>query len=79
MIEVSVTTVRRGSTGGRVKKMQALINANFIGAQDQPLQVDGSFGAGTEERVRMIQSFFGATVDGVVGPKTWSILENIPA
>jgi len=80
VINVNVTTVRRGSTGGRVQKMQGLVNANFISPTDPIglLTVDGNFGARTDERVRAIQSFFGMTVDGVVGPKTWEILINIP-
>lgn len=80
MINVNVTTVRRGSTGGRVQKMQGLINANFISPTDKTgyLVEDGNFGAKTEERVRMIQSFFGMTVDGIVGPKTWNVLIELP-
>jgi hypothetical protein len=80
MLTVNITTVRRGSTGGRVKKMQGLINANFISPTDKIgyLMEDGNFGAKTEERVKAIQAFFGMTVDGIVGPKTWEILINIP-
>jgi len=80
MIEVNITTLRRGSTGGRVKKMQGIINANFIAPNDQwgYLTEDGAFGAKTEERVRAIQAFFGMTVDGIVGPKTWDVLLEIP-
>lgn len=80
MINVNVTTVRRGSTGGRVQKMQGLVNANFISPSDPigHLTVDGNFGAKTDERVRAIQSFFSMTVDGVVGPKTWALLMEIP-
>lgn len=80
MITVNISTVRRGSTGGRVQKMQGLINANFISPSDPLgyLLEDGNFGAKTEERIKAIQSFFGMTVDGIVGPKTWELLINIP-
>lgn len=80
MLTVNITTVRRGSTGGRVKKMQGLVNANFIDPTDPIgyLTEDGNFGAKTEERIKAIQAFFGMTVDGIVGPKTWEILINIP-
>lgn len=80
MLTVNVTTVRRGSVGGRVKKMQGLINANFIDPSDPIgfLTEDGNFGARTEERVKAIQAFFGMTVDGIVGPKTWELLINVP-
>lgn len=74
MIEVTVTTVRRGSTGPKVKKMQALLNANF----GQSVVEDGNFGAGTEQALKSVQSFFGLTVDGICGPKTWALLINLP-
>ena len=80
MINVNITTVRRGSTGGRVKKMQGLVNANFISPTDPIgfLVEDGNFGAKTDERVRAIQAFFSMKVDGIVGPKTWELLMEIP-
>lgn len=80
MIEVNVTTVRRGSTGDRVRKAQGLINANFISAGDPIglLIVDGTFGPRMDERVRAIQAFFGMFVDGVIGPRTWQLIINIP-
>lgn len=80
MIDVNISTVRRGSTGGRVKKMQGLVNANFIAPNDPLgyLTEDGAFGAKTEERIKAIQAFFGMTVDGIVGPQTWRVLIEIP-
>jgi len=36
------------------------------------IEVDGIFGAGTEEATRRFQSSRGLTVDGVVGPRTWA-------
>jgi hypothetical protein len=70
-VQVTVQTVRRGSTGGWVKKAQAILAANF--SQDVG-PIDGAFGPRTEDGIRNVQRFFGLTVDGICGPKTWNIL-----
>ena len=36
-----------------------------------PSGIDGHFGSATASGTRSIQSFFGLTADGVVGPNTW--------
>lgn len=74
VIDVNITTVRRGSTGGRVKKMQGLLNTNF----GQSVAVDGNFGAQTEAALKGVQAFFGMTADGICGPKTWDVLFELP-
>ena len=56
----SSTTLRKGSKGDLVKKMQAVLGV----AQD------GDFGPGTEAKVKAWQTKHGLTPDGVVGPKT---------
>jgi len=62
-------TVKRGATGSTVRALQHLLN--YRGAS---LTVDGSFGANTDAAVRSFQSSHGLTVDGRVGPQTWSAL-----
>lgn len=57
-------TIRRGSTGADVRKLQALLG----------IAVDGIFGPQTEAAVRRYQKAHKLTVDGVVGPKTWNSL-----
>ena len=53
-------TLRRGSKGAAVKKMQAKLG----------LTADGDFGPGTEAALKKWQSANGLTADGVAGPKT---------
>jgi putative chitinase len=53
-------TLRRGSKGDAVKKMQAKLG----------LAADGDFGPGTEAALKKWQSANGLTADGVAGPKT---------
>lgn len=40
---------------------------------------DGIFGAKTEAGVRNLQRFFALSVDGIVGPKTWGIVDFVNA
>lgn len=54
------TTVKRGSTGETVKKVQAALG----------LKADGVFGVGTEASLKSWQAKNGLTADGVAGPKT---------
>jgi putative chitinase len=58
------TTLRRGSTGDAVKRMQ----------QKLGIPADGDFGPGTEAAVRKWQAANGLTADGIVGPQTLSRL-----
>jgi putative chitinase len=53
-------TLKRGSKGDMVKKMQAKLG----------LSTDGDFGPGTEAALKKWQSANGLTADGVAGPKT---------
>lgn len=74
MISVEVETVRRGSTGPAVKRLQALLAANF----GQTVVVDGNYGPQTSTGVLNVQRFFGITADDVVGPQTWGIILQQP-
>lgn len=72
--ENSRPTLRRGNEGAAVKEMQQLlVDAGY------PLEkhgVDGDFGAETEKAVKDFQKDYGLEADGVVGKKTWPMLEN---
>ena len=70
------TTVRPtlsiGSTGDDVKDLQKVLNATVA-----DLAVDGVFGKQTQEAVMAFQKQYDLTVDGIVGPKTWAIVDTI--
>lgn len=62
-------TVRYGSSGDEVKKLQELLNQNGF-----KLNVDGQFGPDTQIAVKRYQKQNGLTEDGIVGEKTWGNL-----
>lgn len=61
--------IRRGQTGARVKRVQALL-IYFHGIPCGPDGVDGDFGPNTEAAVREFQNRAGLSADGIVGPMT---------
>lgn len=62
-------TVKLGSRGLTVKVLQKKLN----------LIEDGIFGKLTLERVLEVQRNAGLVADGVVGPKTWEVLNDVVA
>jgi peptidoglycan hydrolase-like protein with peptidoglycan-binding domain len=63
-------TIRRGAKGDAVKLLQFL-----LGEHGFPVTIDGDFGPNTERAVKDFQEFRGSlTVDGIVGPLTWTAL-----
>lgn len=60
-------TIKNGSRGEDVKKLQELLSG-------YGLVVDGIFGEKTENAVKDFQQKNGLVVDGIVGPKTWEKL-----
>ena len=61
--------VKQGDAGNNVRTVQALCVA-----RGHATTVDGAFGAATATSVRAVQTSFGITVDGTVGPATWAVL-----
>jgi len=68
--------IQYGNTGSCVKNIQTILNASGLGSGSDSgkVTVDGFFGNGTDTRVRQLQTKFGITRDGVVGPGTWNAL-----
>lgn len=67
-VNVELDVLRRGSTGGQVQTIQALLNG-FIGSK---LSIDGIFGSKTEQAVKDYQRSRDLDVDGIVGVQTWT-------
>jgi subtilisin family serine protease len=84
-------TIRRGSSGPAVADAQARLNrihARLIaetgsGLDKCPLDIDGKYGALTQSAARAFQrrAFPAAPqeCDGVIGPKTWAMLDALDA
>lgn len=64
-------TLRYGSSGSDVKKLQEELNKNGYN-----LSVDGQFGSKTQSAVKSYQESKGLTVDGIVGTNTWGALNG---
>ena len=63
--------LRIGSTGLPVRRAQMSLVGLEVGG------VDGRYGTKTEAAVKKLQQLSNITVDGVVGPQTWLIIEPI--
>ncbi|KGN38087.1 peptidoglycan-binding domain-containing protein [Knoellia subterranea] len=63
-----------GSTGDAVRAVQQFGLVSSPGLD--PLDVDGSYGPLTRERVTDVQRDWGLTQDGAAGPETWSFLST---
>lgn len=69
--DVQLPSISQGSTLGYwVKSAQSLLRDKM----GQNIAVDGNFGPVTSQAVKCVQEFFRVSVDGIVGPETWSIL-----
>lgn len=63
-------TLREGSNGEPVKRLQAALNAK--GAS---LEVDGDFGPATKAALKKFQADRGLVSDGICGPQSWAALK----
>ncbi len=66
--QVGRDTLRRGMNGDLVKQLQRKLR----------IDDDGIFGADTEVAVREFQRSHSLVPDGIVGPKTWRVLDSVP-
>jgi peptidoglycan hydrolase-like protein with peptidoglycan-binding domain len=68
-----------GASGADVKKMQDNLNRIRVNYPLIPVisKPDGKFGAQTAEAVRVFQSVFDLTPDGVIGKSTWYKISSV--
>lgn len=67
-----MATLKRGSTGPAVKRVQLMLNRLGYG----PLKIDGHYGTATAAAVKAFQQKHALTVDGKCGPKTQEKLDT---
>lgn len=65
--------VKNGSYGAAVGYLQKVISLKAGGN----ILIDNDFGDQTERRVRDLQRLFGLVEDGVVGSKTWGVVDYL--
>lgn len=68
--------MEKGDHGQDVKNLQRDFNRIFPAYEATPLDVDGDFGARTEDAVQEFQRRTGLKPDGIVGPKTRAMLRK---
>lgn len=66
-------TVRRGSSGPTVKKLQTLLRGKHVKGAPRP---SGFFNLATSRAVKRFQKKHHLTADGIVGPATWKLLRR---
>lgn len=72
--EESYPTLKQGSSGSKVKELQKKLIA--LGYNCGNTGADGSFGEGTYNAVIAFQRANNLTADGIVGQKTWQVLNS---
>ena len=70
---ITTILVQRGDSGSLVRRIQNQLNDQD--SVDISLDVDGSFGPGTESAVEEFQEALDQRVDGIVGPVTMNLLD----
>src|SRR6478672_9633681 len=65
--------LKAGASGLPVRRLQSRISA--VGFDTGG--VDGRFGARTEAAVKKLQHDYNLSVDGVVGPQTWNVVDAL--
>ena len=70
--------LKLGMTGNDVKALQVYLNAHDLSVTI-PGKETKYFGPKTRKAVQLFQKSHGLTPDGVVGPKTWSVMSQLPA
>ena len=71
--ELAKPTLKRGSKGNEVKKLQAVLNYILL----IKLDVDGDFGNLTHSALKDFQARYNLVVDGIYGPKSADTMKKI--
>ena len=74
--DYSKPILRMGSQGYWVNELQKMLNCAVYG-NTNILVLDGIFGPKTNHSVVYFQSYCNITVDGIVGPQTWWLLNTV--
>lgn len=70
--------LRRGSRGVAVEYLQTVLRKRgFRGLDGKLIAVDGKYGPSTEAVVVSVQLWCQVTDDGIVGPQTWKIIDQL--
>lgn len=69
-VSVELKTLSRGSTGGQVNTIKALLNEFGFGE----LPLDGDFDWDTEQAVNSYKEKYGLAVDGIVDEEMWNLI-----
>ena len=72
----ALPTLRRGDKGKYVTLAQTKLALR--GYSLGPCGIDGDFGKATESAVKKFQRDWDLTADGIIGPKTWAMLDTTP-
>lgn len=75
---VAEPTLKKGSVGSQVKKLQRNLNTlKITDAAEGKLKVDGAFGACTHEAVKKFQKKYDLVVDGIYGQKSYKKMKTL--
>lgn len=72
--KVAEPTLKKGSTGSEVKKLQSNLN-KVLGGDD--IETDGIFGIDTRDSVKRFQKKYGLSVDGIYGSKSAAKMKTL--
>ena len=76
--KVAEPTLRKGSKGSQVIKLQRNLNTlKITDASGEELKEDGAFGACTKEAVKKYQKKYKLEIDGVYGPKSYEKMKTL--
>lgn len=74
-LPVTLPTLRKGSSGEYVTKMQTMLIQQ--GYDLAPYGADGKFGNKTQQALIKFQNDHGLTPDGICGERTWAALQDV--